>query len=222
MSSMLRSASLKARSIAEAGIRGGARCSFAKSRVLVRFSTTDGAPTAGGYLGAGDGREFRTHAIPQPLPAVAYDYDWSDNDGECNDSVNVTTSKRQDGISTPAPTGKELHEVKPGTAPDVDPIIISLVAGRNPPSGTNKPYPPPSSMDRTVKPMQMQRKSGGGGGGGGRHRCPKCGTYTIFSHTEFDNSLYCATCSGWFTAAETLKGDENMMKVRKGFCERIY
>ena len=160
MSSMLRSASLKARSLAEAGIRGGARCSFGKPRVLVRFASTEGPPSEGFQK-----HDVRSSVIPQPLPAVAYDYDWGGNDDESNDTVNLTTSKRQDGA-----TGKDSHPSKPsGSTPDVDPIIVSLVAGRNPPSGTNKPYPPPSSMDRTIKPMQL-RKSGGGGGGGGRHR----------------------------------------------------
>jgi hypothetical protein len=208
MSSLLRSASLKARSIAEAGVRAGARCSFAQPRVLVRFSTSEGP--INGRMGDGVNRDFRTKAIPQPLPAVAYDYDWGDNDGETNDTVSLTASKCQDGM-----TLASGQEIKKNVTPDVDPIIVSLVAGRNPPSGTNKSYSSPSSMDRNGKPIQLHQKTGGGGGGGGggRHRCPKCGTYTIFSHTEFDNSLYCATCSGWFTAAETLKGDENMIKV---------
>lgn len=213
---MLRSASLKARSIAEAGVRGGARCSFGKPRVLVRFSSTEE-----GHLSGHDGinRNYRVPAIPQPLPAVAYDYDWDDSDGESNDTVSLNTSKPQDGVTH--------QDVKPNSwenvTPQVDPRIVSLVAGRTPPSSGNKPYPPPSSVDRNGKPIQLQRKAGGGGGGGGgRHRCPKCGTYTIFSHTEFDNSLYCATCSGWFTAAETLKGDDNMMKVRTWTVDRLF
>ena len=150
---MLRSASLKAKAIV-----GGARSSFGKPRVLVRFNSTEG-PTSDVH----PKHHVRSSAIPQPLPAVAYDYDWGE---ESNDTINVTASKRQDGVAT----AKGSHPNKPsGSTPDVDPIIVSLVAGRNPPSGTNKPYPPPSSMDRTVKPMQL-RKSGGGGGGGGRHR----------------------------------------------------
>lgn len=213
MSSMLRSASLKARSIAEAGSRAGARCSFAQPRILVRFSSSEGGPDGQRGANGVEGmnyRDFRTKAIPQPCPAVAYD--WSDNDGESNDTVGAISSKRQDGMTPPL---KEKPLVKKNVTPDVDPIIVSLVAGRNPPSGTNKPYPPPSSMDRNGKPIQLHQKGGGGGGGsggGGRQRCPKCGTYTIFSHTEFDNSLYCATCSGWFTAAETMKGEDTMIK----------
>ena len=203
----------------EAGSRIAGRSSrrhFANPRVAdqVRFSSNDTFDDNG--LQGGVKHDFRSRPIPLPLPAVAYDYDddddtWGgDNDGTSNDS----SSQAYNGLTAGDRITSSLSSDVTGGA---DPM--SFVGGRNPPTGTtNKPYPPPSSsaVDQNGNPLQATRKSGGGGGGGGgRHRCPKCGTYTIFSHNEFGNSFYCATCSGWFTAAETLEGDENLMKVRK-------
>lgn len=183
MSSMLRSASIKARSIAEAG----ARRSFGKSRVLVRFSSDKGGI---------DGTDFK--AIPQPLPAVAYayDYDWYNEDE--NDNTLVGGNKRQENGKGPL----NLEGIRPHDVVGMGP--------RNPPG---KPYAPPSGGNNNGQPIQQTRGKSSNGGGGGRHKCPKCGTYTIFSHNEFGNSFYCATCSGWFTAAETLEGDDNMIKT---------
>jgi hypothetical protein len=212
MSSMLRSASIKARVIAEAGARTlgrQLRRSFAESRVLSQLHADEHFLSR---INEGD-RESRPRRIPQPLPAVAYDYrfHWEEDESGSNDSA--TTCNQQGNKEGLTPIN-ETH-VKDVCSGDVTGRIgpISLVSGRNQPPGTNKPYPSPSSVDRNGKPI-TGRKSSGGGGGGGRHRCPKCGTYTIFSHNEFGNSFYCATCSGWFTAAETLEGEDNLLKVR--------
>lgn len=191
---MLRSASIKARSIAEAG----ARRSFGKSRVLVRFSSSD--------QGGIGGRDADIRAIPQPLPAVAYayDYDWYNEDE--NDIVG--SNKRQE-------TGKgplNLEGIRPND------VVGTMGGPRNPTAPPGKTYAPPGNNGQ---PIQQTRGKSSNGGGGGRHKCPKCGTYTIFSHNEFGNSFYCATCSGWFTAAETLEGDDNMIKAQdRGFAGR--
>lgn len=63
---------------------------------------------------------------------------------------------------------------------------------------STSPYPPPSSSSSS----SSGRKMGNDGSGGGRHRCPKCGTYVTFRHTDFDeNTFYCAACSGWFVVS---------------------
>ncbi|CAB9505578.1 protease ATP-binding subunit ClpX [Seminavis robusta] len=207
MSSMLRSASLKAKTFVESGARklGGRaarRHHFGKSSQSasqIRFVNTD----SDGSGTAGLRHDLRRQAIP--LPAVAYDYSYDDEDDNGDHWGGESDENSNDSMSTTS-----SHYPGNAAAGDVSHDVFG-VAGRNPPSGTNnKPYPPPSSVDRNGKPITSTRKSGGGGGG--RHRCPKCGTYTIFSHNEFGNSFYCATCSGWFTAAETLEGDDGMIK----------
>lgn len=203
MSSLLRSAARKARCFAESSTaakiigRGSQQRYYAtKSRVLhqVGFATTSDIQER-----ANVSRDVRTRPIPQPLPAVAYDWEEDFDDGNLDSGSNLSSN-----------TASLSHKLK------TTGNVTSAVGGRNPPSssGPDKPYPSPSSTDRSAK--TIGRTMGGGGGGGGRHRCPKCGTYTIFSHNEFGNSFYCATCSGWFTAAETMDpGDGHMIKVRK-------
>ena len=146
--------------------------------------------------------DIRSHPLPQPMPDFTYGDDGGgggggdgvDSERDCSNSTKVSQVDLNEG--------RDTSDVIRG----VNPSLVDGQHGRIPPSGTNKPYPPPSlSLDRMGKPVAATRKSGSGGGG--RHRCPKCGTYTIFSHNEFGNSFYCATCSGWFTAAETLEGD---------------
>jgi hypothetical protein len=208
MSSMLRSASMKVRVFAGTSARKVGGRSVRRHNIAnvpcsvsqVRFLNDDGSGKPSSEF-VGDqtikrGSLFRFPPIPQPMPAVAFDYDddWGDSDGDGSNGSNVS----QMDLNL-------LHASD--VTGDVDPIsLVTGQQGRNLASGTNKPYPaPPTSVDRNGKPIAATRKAGGGGGG--RHRCPKCGTYTIFSHNEFGNSFYCATCSGWFTAAETLEGD---------------
>ena len=209
MSAMLRSASIKAKSFAEAGSRIGGR-QVANSRGAVgqvRFNSFDSL--GGSDSPDGVKHDFRFRPTPLPLPAVAYDYDYDDDTW---DGDNDVSDAQNEGLTAENSVNSSLLNDVSRTS-GADPM--SFVGGRPPPT-TNAPYPPPSAVDQNGNPLQSTRKTaGGGGGGGGRHRCPKCGTYTIFSHNEFGNSFYCATCSGWFTAAETMEGDENLMKVRR-------
>lgn len=212
MSSMLRSASRKTKCFAQISAktigRGSHRC-VAKSRVS-SFVELSGKADEISKFGSSE-RDFPSKWISQPLPAVAYDWDDDVNDTDSHEGDTAAILTTKGGL-----TSQEVIQNFSKTEGDVTRhgALISAVGGRGPPSpGPSKPYPAPSTAGRNGKPIS--RKSGGGGGGGGRHRCPKCGTYTIFSHNEFGNSFYCATCSGWFTAAETLEGDNNLVKVRK-------
>ena len=70
---------------------------------------------------------------------------------------------------------------------EIDPPSNMVTGG-----ASSSPYPPPS----------RHTKNKSGGGGGTRHRCPKCGTFVTFRHTDFDeNTFYCASCSGWFVVS---------------------
>lgn len=170
--------------------------------------------------GGGIKHDFRSRPIALPLPAVAYDYSYDYDDDPPWDDSNDSSSKPGNEEAAAAASGNRImSSLSSDASGGADPM--SFVGGRNSSTGptTNStPYPPPSAVDQNGNPLQVQStgNKAGGGGGGGRHRCPKCGTFTIFSHNEFGNSFYCATCSGWFTAAETLEGDENLMKAPDG------
>lgn len=122
---------------------------------------------------------------PQPLPAVAYVYDY--DEGHEND---MEESTKRSSIS------KDQYSVRNDVASRGLDMPLSSAAGgssgRGPSSVT--PYPPPSSM--------VSAKGGParkvGGGGSGRHRCPKCGTTVTFRCDYEENTFYCASCSGWF------------------------
>ena len=231
---MLRGATIKARAIAaEATARIAAaprsRSSFAHAaRVMSQVRFTSSHYKNDGLIGD-DGLPNKPHFArpePIPLPAVAYDYDFydgdDDDDGDSDGAITNSSTFLHKGLAS------KTTDVTAAITTTWDPAsLLSTGSGNGTGTTTNKPYPPPSSSSSPTaslhgngKPMTSTRKVGGGGGGttggggGGRHRCPKCGTYTIFSHNEFGNSFYCATCSGWFTAAETLEGDENLMKAQ--------
>lgn len=182
------------------------RCAAGQVRFFNSFDSLGGSDLPGGVK-----HDFRSRPIPLPLPAVAYDYDYDDDDTWDGDNDVSSRAQNERLTAENRVNSSLLNDVSRTSGADP----MSFVGGRPPPT-TNAPYPPPSAVDQNGNPLQATRKTaGGGGGGGGRHRCPKCGTYTIFSHNEFGNSFYCATCSGWFTAAETMEGDENLMKVRR-------
>ena len=209
---MLRSATIKARALAEAGSRTSSR-SASRSRFLSLKKNTESPQSSRLGHNSSDGslnqHVFRSRPTPFPLPAVAVYYDASceeDNDGTINKSYDFTIG--QDHIVT-LPLASTLSSDVSGANP------TSFVGGRNSSSGNGtKAYPPPSGVtDHHGNPLNQSTRKGSGGPPRGPHRCPKCGTTTIFSHNEFGNSFYCATCSGWFTAAETMEEDESRMKV---------
>ena len=125
--------------------------------------------------------------LPTPLPAVAYDTNiWEDSyedDDDDNDEAAFTSRNSVHDFTSPhcgRPPSREWDaNMNTGTA------------------SAGSPYPPPSAGRKTGGTY-----NGSGGGGGGRHRCPKCGTYVTFRHTDFEeNTFYCAACSGWFVVS---------------------
>ena len=152
--------------------------------------------------------DFRSRPIPLPLPAVSFNHTCEEGTWDGDNDASISRKAQDEGLPAGDRLTSSLSRDAASTTSGSDPM--SFVGGRPPPT-TTTPYPPPSNNGN---PLPPSRRASGGGGGGGRHRCPKCGTYTIFSHNEFGNSFYCATCSGWFTA-ETMEGDESLMKVRR-------
>lgn len=167
------------------GIFVGCQCSsFASEQTARNFSSFD----------AGD-------STRHPLPALAYDEDicWNHNE---DDSYKTNVASRNLGLnSLHAMAGSEHIYGAPSVtaatrssrdSPPEQGMMGSTTTSSNNNNNTS-PYPPPSSG----------RKIGNGGGsGGGRHRCPKCGTFVTFRHTDFDeNTFYCAACSGWFVVS---------------------
>ena len=129
--------------------------------------------------------------IPEPLPAVAFDF-WDEED-EVHDLVSSPVVHQNNGV-TRRSYGSNIR-VKTW-----EPIRGSSAGGRI----TNTPPPsssPSGSASFEGKSLPSRKSAGGGGsdGGNGRHRCPKCGTSVTFRHGDFEeNTYYCATCSGWF------------------------
>jgi hypothetical protein len=148
-------------------------------------------------------RSFSSFATPEPLPAVAYDYE----DPYDDETDHYTTLESSSEPSSGRLSFQHHHGVKSSKFLDdvtsrkwSNAEIISAAgagssSGRGPTAST--PYPPPSSVDPTTNKAGSRKY----GGGGGRHRCPKCGTHMSFRHVDFEeNTFYCATCSGWFNA----------------------
>ena len=156
--------------------------------------------------------------IPQPLPAVAYDYLDDKYDDETFEAAtpsptvshgvnNVFGSSDVKGLSRRNPTGATVGSRDANFNEQLDPFTASAANGGNGsdgPTTTSRPYPSPTDTDGSSKGSISYRKAGGGGGGGGgtgRHRCPKCGTTVTFRCDFEENTFYCASCSGWFVAS---------------------
>ena len=130
--------------------------------------------------------QFRS-VTPEPLPALAYDYE---------DPYEYETDDETDTPQDSSLSADLLRSRSAGNSKFLSSgfIASTSTSGRGPPSSTGNPYPPPSSVESSTS--LPHRK---GGSGGSRHRCPKCGTSVTFRHGDFEeNTFYCATCSGWF------------------------
>ncbi|KAL3929882.1 MAG: hypothetical protein SGARI_004633, partial [Bacillariaceae sp.] len=234
---MLRSASRKAFALGSEGVTTG-RASSRLAAASCRPTTSNGitayrynvkffSTTTSKWSG---GDSSFDSAIPQPLPAVAYDYiddDDYDDSFEHEATLASTTfhGRQEEDVSdvfrgdvarrnpTRATVGLDVnkhrdtilshHQQQPfGTASAAN---GGGGAGDGPTS--NRPYPSPTdaadgTTTTTASGNISYRKAGGGGGGGtGRHRCPKCGTTVTFRCDFEENTFYCASCSGWFVAS---------------------
>ena len=142
--------------------------------------------------------------IPQPLPAVAYDYD----DGDFDDEIGSNSIDQTSAINLEAQhdvVNNFLHDVT--TSRRMGTEFLGTSGGTR--RGPTSPYPPPSSVDASKSGPTRKASGGGGGGGGGRHRCPKCGTTVTFRCDFEENTFYCASCSGWFQAnPNTIVGND--------------
>jgi hypothetical protein len=157
-------------------------------------------------------RSFSSFATPEPLPAVAYDYedpydDETDHETTLNSSSEPGSGRfsaqhHHHGVNS----SKFLHDVTSRKWSNSE-ILSATRAGSSSGRGqtTSTTYPPPSSVNPTTTKAAPRKY----GGGGGRHRCPKCGTHVTFRHGDFEeNTFYCATCSGWFVANDnTIMGE---------------
>jgi hypothetical protein len=130
-------------------------------------------------------------AWPIPLPAVAYDTDLFEGQDDSSDGDDTSVA----AIYGKLQNADTHHDVRLRRSPPPvaarPPRDIASSSLGSPSTSASSPYPPPSG-----------RKAGNNGGGGGRNRCPKCGTFVTFRHTDFDdNTFYCAACSGWFVVS---------------------
>jgi hypothetical protein len=168
--------------------------SYALNHNATPFSNTTAIPSPTSCY-EDDHTRRSYHHFPQPLAAVAYDYD--DNTYEHDD----------DGGYDDANGEYPQH-----TYDDHPFFTSSRIAGghgggREGVTGgyhSHGIYPPPSRHNHSQSASYHRNSGGGGnmggGGGTGRHRCPKCGTTVTFRSDLEDNTFYCASCSGWFVA----------------------
>lgn len=171
-------------------------------QVLLRTTSLRGCAVLGGKTA--DVRSFfalkttSRNLSVQPLPAVAFETDsWEDDEESRSEEClsGLAHSKRSPemrSVSSQSPMsrlGSNAASPSAGRPPSRE--IESASNMRSGSTPASSPYPPPSG-----------RKMGNNNGGGGRHRCPKCGTFVTFRHTDFDeNTFYCAACSGWFVVS---------------------
>mmetsp|Transcript_12241 Transcript_12241/g.20275 ORF Transcript_12241/g.20275 Transcript_12241/m.20275 type:complete len:712 (+) Transcript_12241:154-2289(+) len=142
--------------------------------------------------------------IPEPLPALAYDYSsYEEEEASLSDYLHVDNFPNDDVTSRSTWEDTSISQNKS--------VGGSRIAS------TRTTFVPPSNL-----PLPTKRRSSGGGSksSGGRFRCPKCGNSVTFSHSEFEsNTFYCATCSGWFLVAPdtiTGKDDETLLTGTDG------
>ncbi len=145
---------------------------------------------------------FHTQNVPEPLPAVAYDY-YDDNDDDSEDGEKMELYTQGGGSSS--------HD-------------ITAMAGMAGDLTFIKSTKPSVSSPNTPNYNIRHRKLSGGGGGGSSggppsnggggsgsggnvyHKCPKCGMSVTFKHGDYEeNTFYCATCSGWFLVKNSEK-----------------
>ena len=96
--------------------------------------------------------------IPQPLPAVAYDYD----DGDFDDEIGSNSIDQTSAINLEAQhdvVNNFLHDVT--TSRRMGTEFLGTSGGTR--RGPTSPYPPPSSVDAS-KSGPTRKASGGGGG----------------------------------------------------------
>lgn len=162
--------------------------------------------------GAFQEEEVRHQYHPQPLAAVAYDYEF-DYDGDDYEDGGYDDGNGAYPQHTyyhgNALTGGGFNVVNvvdgDGNSNMDHAFLASRIGGGGGGGGSmyhnHGIYPPPSRHNHS-QTASYHRKSGGGGGGDGtgRHRCPKCGTTVTFRSDLEDNTFYCASCSGWFVA----------------------
>lgn len=135
--------------------------------------------------------------IPEPLPALAYDYSsYEEEEASLSDYLHVDNFPNDD--------------VTRGSTWEDTSISQNKSVGGSRIATTRTTLVPPSTL-----PLPTRRRSsvGGSGSSGGRSRCPKCGNSVTFSHSEFEsNTFYCATCSGWFLVTPgTITGKDDTL-----------
>lgn len=159
---------------------------------------------------------------PQPLPALAFDYEYYDDDDDDDDENNVQTMNRIDHSSFPT-----LHI--PATASGTnknnnfgDTESFCSLKGKN------------SDGDMTERggeggnTTNHKSSTGMGSGGNGKYKCPKCGMSVTFKHYDFEeNTFYCTTCSGWFmvnkndATTTSLSSSSNLLKNNNMVSSRV-
>jgi hypothetical protein len=143
------------------------------------------------------------HSIPEPLPALAYAYDYHDYDDHEEDDYAVRVEENETYYEV-----VEINNINNALTMEGD---VTFVKATNKPSLAYPNIPNYDIPTRKFSGMDggggggggsggpPSGNGGGGGGGKGRHKCPKCGMSITFKHGDFEeNTFYCATCSGWF------------------------